>query len=287
MLERLLAFEAAQSGELPDWRAVAAVLREARQEWRQHFPVDRAAGLAVQEPFDAALARLQERLDAWHAENVAQKRALIQRAQLLLSKEDSRETTDAMKRLQQSWKEVGAAPRDQEQALWNEFREHCDAVHQKRQRAHAEHAAALEANKVQAAALCEEAEKAAGLSGLALLEGVGRMPQWRAAFEALGELPRAEQRALHERFERALQLCQKNLSQQRTRDKRQSLANLLEAAGLIHAYGWSLATAAASARARITQTSGGDIHCRHRTLAQRRRPGAGRGLGESPCRGWP
>ena len=247
VLERLRAFEMAQSGEHPDWRAVAAVLREARQEWRQHFPVDRAAGLALQEEFDAALGRLQARLDAWHAETVAQKKTLIQRAQALLAKEDSREAVDTVKRLQLQWKDVGTAPRDQEQRLWNEFREHCDAVYQKRQQAHAEYAAALEANKVQAVALCDEAEMAAGQSGPALLESVGKIPQWRAAFEALGEMPRAEQRALHDRFERALKLCQSNLLRQRARDKEQSFANLLEAARRIQAYGWAAAQDAASA----------------------------------------
>jgi hypothetical protein len=152
-----------------------------------------------------------------------------------------------VKRLQQQWKEVGAAPRDQEQRLWNEFRDHCDAVYQKRQQAHAEYAATLEANKVQAVALCEEAEAATGQSGPALIEGVGKIPQWRAAFEALGEMPRAEQRALHDRFERAFRLCQSNLLRQRTRDKEQSFANLLEAARHIHAHGWAAAQAIAPA----------------------------------------
>ncbi len=47
LLERLTAFEAAQSGENPDWRLLASVLREAPQEWRQYFPVDREANRAV------------------------------------------------------------------------------------------------------------------------------------------------------------------------------------------------------------------------------------------------
>jgi hypothetical protein len=247
VLERLRAFETAQSGEHPDWRAVAAVLREARQEWRQHFPVDRAAGLAVQEEFDASLGRLQARLDAWYAQNVAEKKTLIQRAQALLAKEDGREAMDAVKRLQLLWKDVGTAPRDQEQQLWNEFREHCDAVYQKRQQAHAEYAASLEANKAQAVAICDEAEKAAGLAGPELLESVGKIPQWRAAFEALGEMPGADQRALHDRLERALKLCQSNLQRQRARDKEQSFADLLEAARHIQAYGRAAAQAAPSA----------------------------------------
>jgi uncharacterized protein DUF349 len=246
VLERLRAFETAQSGENPDWRAVAAVLREARQEWRRYFPVDRAAGLAVQEEFDASIGRLQGRLDAWYAQNVADKKSLIQRAQHLRAKEDSREAVDAVKSLQLLWKKVGAVQRDQEQQLWDEFREQCDAVYQKRQQAYAEYTAGLEANKAQAVALCEEAEQAAVRSGPALLEGVGKIPQWRAAFEGLSEMPRADERGLHDRFERAINLCQAQVSQQRAREKEQSFTNLLEAARRIQAYGWAVAQDAAS-----------------------------------------
>ena len=246
VLERLRAFETAQSGERPDWRSVVVVLREAPQEWRRYSPVDRAAGLAVQEEFDASIGRLQARLDAWYAQNAADKKSLIQRAQHLRTKEDSRETVDAVKRLQLQWKEVGAVRRDQEQQLWNEFREQCDAVYQKRQQAYAEYTAGLEANKGRAVALCEEAEQAAALSGPALLEGAAKIPEWRSAFETLGEMPRTDQRGLHDRFERALSLCQATVSQQRAREKEQSFTNLLEAAGRIQAYGWAVTQDGAS-----------------------------------------
>jgi Domain of Unknown Function (DUF349) len=246
VLERLVAFEAAQSGERPDSRALAVVLREAPQEWRRCSPVDRAASLTVQNEFEASMRRLQGRLDAWHAQNAADKTSLIQRAQQLRAQDGSREAVDAVKRLQTQWKEVGPCPRDQERALWQEFREQCDAVYQKRELAHAEYSAGLEANKAQAAALCEEAEQAAALSGPALREGAGKIAQWRSAFEALGEMPKGEQRALHDRFERALNHVRTAVSQQRARENTQSFIHLLEAARRIRDYGWAVAQGAAS-----------------------------------------
>jgi hypothetical protein len=247
VLARLQSFEGAQGGEHPDWRAVAAVLREAPQELRRYLPVERVAGRAVQEEFDASIGRLQARLEAWYAQNEEEKRSLIQRAQHLRTKEDSRDTVDAVKRLQLKWKEIGPVQRDLERRLWEEFREQCDAVFQKRQQAHADYTAGLEASKAQAVALCEEAEQVAALSGPALLEGAGKIPQWRAAFESLGEMPRTDQRALHARFERALHLCQTQVAQQRAREKERSFTHLLEAAGHIHAFGWAVAQSAAPA----------------------------------------
>jgi Domain of Unknown Function (DUF349) len=246
VLERLTAFETAQNWENPDWRLLSSVLREAPQEWRRHFPVDRDAGRAVQVDFDASIGRLQARLDAWHERNAADKQSLVKRARLLLTQEDSREAIEAVKRLQILWKETGPVPRDQDQSLWSEFREQCDAVYQKRQQAHAEYTAGLEANKVKAVALCEEAERVAALSGAALLEGAAKIHEWRAAFDALDEIPRADARALQERFERALDLCTDQKARQLAHDAEQSFSNLFEAGRLIRAYEWAVARNAES-----------------------------------------
>jgi Domain of Unknown Function (DUF349) len=244
VIERLKAFEAAQGGENPDWRAMAAVLREAPLEWRRHFPVERAAGKPLQEEFDAALGRIQGRLDAWQAGNADAKKALIQRA-LAARGQDDREAVDALKRLQMQWKDIGPARRDQEQKLWEEFREHCDAVFQRREQAFLEQGAAVKANQLKVLALCEQAEQAAGFQGPELLAAAAQLAQWRADFEALSELPKQEQRALRQRFERALKLCATALSAMRQRERDQSFADLIEAARRIQDYGWAVSKDAA------------------------------------------
>ena len=253
ILERLAAFEASQNVEQPDWRLMMNVLREAPLEWRRNQPVDREPGRAVQQDFDAAIQRLQAKLGGWHAGNVQDKQALIKRARHLLNQEDGREAIEALKRLQTAWKETGQAPRDLEQSLWNEFREVCDAVYQKRQQAYAAHAAGLEAGKAKAVALCEQAERSADLTGAALLEAAEGIPEWRAAFDALGELPKADARNLKVRFERALNLCRTRLAEQHARDTAESFTNLLEAGRHVSAYEWSLMEGADPARRETLQ----------------------------------
>jgi len=255
VLERLKAFEAAHDGENPDWRTTAAVVREAPLEWRRHFPVERAAGKQLQGEFDAAIGRIQGRLDAWHAANAEAKKQLIQRAQAARAQDD-REAVDALKRLQMQWKELGPARRDQEQRLWEEFRAHCDAVFKRREQAFIEQDAALKANQLKAVALCERAEQAAALTGPELLAAAAQLAQWRAEFQALGELPRQDQRALQQRFERALKLCNAALSSMRRREKDQSFADLIEAARRIQDYGWAIAKdAPASQRESLRQAA--------------------------------
>jgi hypothetical protein len=240
VLERLMAFESSQNSEHPDWRLIASVLREAPLEWRRHFPVDREPGRAIQQDFDAALGRLQSKLGAWHDSNVADKQALIKRAQHLLVQEDGREAIEAVKRLQMTWKETGPGPRDQDQSLWNEFRELCDAVYQRRQQAYADYAAALEASKAKALVLCEEAARAAELTGPALLEAAGKIPEWRAAFDALDEMPRLEAKDLKIRFERAIDLCLTHVAERHARDVNMAFTNLIEAGRHVRTYEWAL-----------------------------------------------
>ncbi len=245
VLERLKVFEAAQSVENPDWRGIAAVLREAPLEWRRYTPVDRAALAKVQVEFDASIKRLQTQLGGWYAQNVADKKSLIERARELSTKSDHREAVEGAKQLQQLWQKVGVVERDQEQALWGEFREQCDAVFSKRQQAQVEFSAALDANKTAAAALCLEIERIAALQGAELLAAAVKGPQWRNDFEAIGELPRADQRGLQSRFETALRLCQTRVTDTRALDRQQSFDHLLEAARHIQAYGYAVAQKAA------------------------------------------
>ena len=240
VLERLAAFEMSQNVDHPDWRLMASVLREAPLEWRRYQPVDREFGRAVQQDFDAAMARLQSRLGAWKESNAADKQALIKRARQLLDQEDSREAIDAVKRLQTAWKEIGQGPRDQDQPLWNEFRELCDGVYRRRQQAYADYAAGLQASKAKALVLCEEAERAGELTGPALLEMAGKVPEWREAFNALDEMPRLEARDLKVRFERALDLCLSRTADQHAREANMSFTNLIEAGRHVCTYEWAL-----------------------------------------------
>jgi hypothetical protein len=241
LLGRLAAFEAAHNWEQPEWRTVSTVLREAGQEWRQHSPVDRAAGKILQERFDAVMASLQGRLDVEYARNIKEKNLLIDRAQRLLASDDSRKAIDGVKELQQKWKVVGPVPRDADRRLWEEFRQHCDRLFQKRDLQAAERTTQLEANRTKATRTCEEIEQIAALSGPELLESARKLSELRLAFEVLGELPKGVGRELHRRFERALERCDKAVAQQHAWDAEQSWSDLFEAANMVRAYRLSIA----------------------------------------------
>ena len=247
LVDRLVAFETGHDWEQPDWRLVLLALRESRQLWRQHSPVDRAAGRAAHERFVAVTSSLQNRLEAAYAANIDQRKSLIGRAQQLCSAEDSRGAIDEVKELQRRWKTVGLVPRDEDHRLWEEFRQHCDTVFQRRQQEFAEYSTELDSNKEKAVAACEELEGIAGSTGAQLLSSMARVAELRGAFEALGEFPRGVARELRGRFERAVERSEDAVERQKLRDTEASWSTLLEAADRVRAYKLALVSAPDSA----------------------------------------
>ncbi|MDB5969047.1 MAG: hypothetical protein JWQ90_1497 [Hydrocarboniphaga sp.] len=236
LIARFSAFEAGHNWEQADWRAVIRALHELKQEWRRCSPVDRGAGKPQQQKFAALTASLQGRLDAEYARNLKQKEALIERAQALLTSDDDHKAIDAIKELQQQWRTVGPVPREVDQDLWGQFRQHSDAVFQKREQDFAAYTAGLENNKAQAIALCEQLEKIAALEGAELLARAAALGDTRSAFEALGEFPRADTRELRNRLDQGLERCGESIARQHARGAERAWDDLFEAADHIRAY---------------------------------------------------
>lgn len=236
VLERVLAFEAGLDAGPPDYPLIGRVLREAPQEWRSHSPVDRDASRPIDTELHRALARLRERLAAWHARNAADKETLLAEARRLAAIEDAAQAVDAVKRLQVRWKETGPVPPPQSQALWDEFRALCNAVFDRRQQALAQLSATLQAAKAQAVALCAQIEQASQEPPADRRSGEAKLREWQQAFDAVGDLPRAEVRGLRERYQRAMSRYEALLAGQDERDAAAAEANLHAAARHVRAY---------------------------------------------------
>jgi len=243
LLERLAAFAAEQDTDQPDWRAIGRVLVEARQEWRQYAPVDQAVVKALQARFHTLVRDLESRLAAEHSRNAEAKRGLIARAASLVGLDDTRQAIEQAKTLQREWKTIGPALRHQDNALWEEFRRHCDAVFQRSAQEYAAHAAAEETGQARAVALCEELERMAGLTGQPLLAAEQQREALYAEFDSQ-ELPRAAARSLRQRFARAADRCAEALHREHAAAARRAWTDVLAVAsrirecGLAVAQGW-------------------------------------------------
>ncbi|WP_438766082.1 DUF349 domain-containing protein [Kushneria sp. TE3] len=128
-LETLINHTAATSD--PD--SLRTIRDRAREAWRQWSPVPRDRENELRQRFTKSLRALQTLIDQ-QARAVAQaKQALVDEIRELETADiDDERRADTAKALQTRWRELGRAPRGEEQTLWRAFRQHCDAIFERR-----------------------------------------------------------------------------------------------------------------------------------------------------------
>ncbi len=191
----------------------------------RHSPVDRDAARPAEVEFNRSLDRLRALLGAAYERNEADKRALIDQARHWATAEDSTGAIDGVKQPAGAAGRTPAPPRaSTSRPCGTEFRALCDTVFQRREQAYAAQASALVgAARPRPSRCATQVEQAARAADAERAVAKARSAQWRAAFEALGELPSADARALRDRFERALARYEAHLAQQGQQDAEAAL----------------------------------------------------------------
>lgn len=204
LCDQLEQFQASTDWQQVDWREADRLRRRAQEQWYKIGPVNRTDRKSLDRQFQRVLRQLDERLEAERSRELQRRQQLIQQVQALADSSDLRAAIETAKKAQAEWHPtVQALPR-QEQALWKEFRAACDAVFARRQ---AEQQAAdteRQDHLQRKWELCAEIEALAAVSPDQLTQARARLQAAQQEWEAAGPVPRAEQRALDQRFEAAL-----------------------------------------------------------------------------------
>jgi len=197
-------FEATTDWRQVDWREADRLRRRAQEQWYKLGPVNRADRKSLDRRFHKVLQRLDTHLDAERQREVQRRQQLIEQVQGVVETADLRVAIETAKRTQAEWPPtVQASPR-QEQSLWKAFRAACDAVFARRQ---AEYQAADSERQIHLAskqALCEEIEALAEVDYEHLSQARARLQAAQQEWDAIGPIPRTEQRALEQRFDAAV-----------------------------------------------------------------------------------
>lgn len=131
-LETLLDHPAQQAD--PD--ALREIRDRARDQWRRASPVPRDQAEAIGRRFGAIRHRLQALIDQRARDIAEAKRELVEEARQLSAEEmPATRRAEQAKTLQRRWRELGRAPKGEEQALWREFRGLCDTIFASREAA--------------------------------------------------------------------------------------------------------------------------------------------------------
>ncbi|MDR0295183.1 MAG: DUF349 domain-containing protein [Prevotellaceae bacterium] len=119
--------------ENKDWNERSKEMEELQKLWR-------TVGFATKKENTRIFERFRTACDKFYItkrdfygqfksgmlDNLKKKIALCEQAESMVNSDDWRKTTDRLINLQKQWKEIGAVPRKQSNAVWKRFRTACD-----------------------------------------------------------------------------------------------------------------------------------------------------------------
>jgi hypothetical protein len=203
LLERLEAYLAEADWSHMDWKAAVKFQRQLSNDWRQAGPVDRRKNKAIEAKYHDGIAVLDEHLSRERERNLAQRKALIERVRGLIGNENINNAIEECKLLQSQWQTTVAGKRKLENTLWQEFREACDAVFERRrQQQHAHHEQEKQ-NKAQKQQLCAQVEVLAKSTMADLADAERRMHKLVDAWNETGPVAKHDSQALEKHFKKA------------------------------------------------------------------------------------
>lgn len=206
--------------ELPE-KVLEQSLRQLTQRWREAGAVNRQDYQALQQQYQQTTQQLKARLNQAQQAQATAKQALIDEAKAALLLTDAGQTASVLKELQQRWKQLGFAGKQQDQSLWLEFRALCDGFFNQRQ---AEHQAQQAAQQQAWSALQQQLQDIA--QALTAATDLSTVQQLQQQLQQLSLPDLAEARAAREQL--ATELASKAVGMRQQKHKAE-LNQLFEA----------------------------------------------------------
>lgn len=200
--------EAERIASSTDWKAAGDQFRRLQERWKATGPCKKEDSDRLWQQFNGAREQFNrnrekhlEKLKAEQAKALQAKQALVREAQSLSRATDLRSARQSMRDLIDRWKAAARASREDEDKLWQQFRQaqdelrrRSDTERQNREREQQQARAAKERLVSRAESLCNTTD-----FKIARQEMKGLMDEWKAA----GRAERDAENQLWERFQRA------------------------------------------------------------------------------------
>lgn len=231
LLQRLEAFLASADWSDMDWKIAVKFQRQISNDWRRAGPVDRRKSKELETKYHNGLEELNERVAMERQHNLVQRNALIEQVRELLNIEDINRAIDECKRLQARWQTTVSGTRQQENSLWQEFREACDAVFLRRKQHQDAHHETEKQNKAHKQQLCEQLEELTKCTIAELDDAERQFRRISGEWKAPGPVAKRDSSSLDKRFEKARHAFQGHAEALREADAQAQLEQLQKKAG--------------------------------------------------------
>lgn len=230
------------------WKDVEQTLKVARQEWQTYWPVPRKAGNDIQKEFENLMEQLFGKITAENEKNKNAKQSLIEQVKSFTTSDDVHSAVEQVKKIQSQWKTIGKSWHKEDQQLWQEFRQQCDAVFARRNQ-EAENAKALrQSNHQQAEQLISQLRDIAKLDLAALNAAKNDIDAIKAAFDVL-ELPKESFKDLKSRFAAGLEAIAQQHNDERNKAQLQAWDDMYATADQLRSYELTLLAGSSTADA--------------------------------------
>ena len=139
LCERVEELTAKQVSNPKDWNKFGDEILKIQDTWRTIGFAPKKFNNQIYDRFRTACDKFFEKKRAFYQSykdeqesNLAAKKALVEKAESMLNREDWKDATEDYIQIQKEWKKIGPVPRKHSDAIWKTFREACDTFFEKK-----------------------------------------------------------------------------------------------------------------------------------------------------------
>ncbi|MGB5179511.1 MAG: DUF349 domain-containing protein, partial [Gammaproteobacteria bacterium] len=195
----------------PDWRDIDKTVNHARRDFYKTGNVDFKHRKAVARALDEALEKFEQHLSGERDRSMRARERLIATIEALGDVANVRAALDQLEALKTQWKITVAGRREQENRLWKRFQAACDITYRRRDAERKDQAAERNENLKQKQALIEELTRTAAAADDELLANASTLARISQQWDAIGWVPRQQEKSLDSQWRKAQQQFSKAL----------------------------------------------------------------------------
>ena len=217
-----------------DWDRVTKEIIDIQASWKAIGYATQKMNTIVFERFRMACDRFFERKAQFFRqikdiqnENLAKKKALVERAEALASSTEWKTATDAFVEMQKQWKEIGAVPRKFADSLWKRFIQACDTFFEEKKKALSSASQEQKANLEQKKSLIVQLQEL--VDGGENNQLIAKAKEIQKQWNAIGHVPFHEKDKIYEAFSSLMDKIYKNQNESMARRRLKNFKNSLAA----------------------------------------------------------
>ena len=222
-----------------DWKTADKINRQARQEWKEAFPIDFRAGKAIQQEFNQLIEAFDHHLEAEKTFNQGRKQAIVDQAKALLDQQETNEqdinqAIQQVKNLQEAWQKVGITQHKADRKLWTEYRAACDAIFARREQMRQAQRSEMDQAIADAEQTCSDIEASiTSLHSLSEAEVHSLSSAHQKSLQALPKLPNSIHEKLSKRIEQVLNTLKQELTKREQQQRHATWQEVARKASLL------------------------------------------------------